>query len=141
MNGREVYDCNNTNHVVKIKNLLEYSPTYPQSTATNEFYYLDTSRHTEERATAAKTPPFNRGFASRKALLGLSATVNTEILNRYPFFERLVDERLPNSKLEINLIIESDGNLIWQAGDNCRVIITKLQLIVPRLLFNSKGQN
>ena len=80
MNGREVYDCNNTNHVVKIKNLLEYSPTYPQSTATNEFYYLDTSRHTEERATAANTPPFNRGFASRKALLGLSATVNTEIL-------------------------------------------------------------
>lgn len=56
------------------------------------------------------------------------------------FFERLADELLPNLKDEINLVIESDGNLIWQAGAACRVIITKLQLIVPRLLFNSEGQ-
>ena len=40
----------------------------------------------------------------------------------------------------MNLVIESDGNLIWQAADDCRVIITKLQLIVPRLLVNSEGQ-
>lgn len=37
MNRREVYYCNNANHVVIIKNLLEYSPVYAQSTATNEF--------------------------------------------------------------------------------------------------------
>lgn len=41
MNRREVYDCNNANHVVIIKNLLEYSPVYAQSTATNQFNYLD----------------------------------------------------------------------------------------------------
>lgn len=83
----------------------------------------------------------NKGFSACKALLGISATVNTEIpLTRYSFFERLQDELLPNSKLEINLTIESDGNLIWQAADNCRVIITKMQLIVLRLKFNSEGQ-
>ena len=44
LNGRKVYDCNDANHCVNIKTLLEYSPDYAQSTATNEFFYLDTSR-------------------------------------------------------------------------------------------------
>ena len=39
LNGKKVYDCNESNHVVNIKNLLEYSPSYVQSTATNQFYY------------------------------------------------------------------------------------------------------
>ena len=97
MNGHEVHDCNNANHVVNIKSLLEYSPQYAQSTATNEFDYLDTNGHPEERAAQAN---YNKGYAVRTALLCQSATVNTEIsLNRYLFFERLVDELLPNSKL------------------------------------------
>lgn len=53
MNGSEVYDCLNANHVVNIKNLHEYSPSYAHSTATNEFFYLDTSRPAEERTAAA----------------------------------------------------------------------------------------
>lgn len=76
MNGREVYDCNSANHVVNIKNLLEYSPQYAQSTATNEFYYLVTNCHAEERSAQAN---YNKGFAARKALLGLSALVNTKM--------------------------------------------------------------
>ena len=44
-NGRDVYSCNYANHVVNIKNLLEYNPSYVKSVATNEFYYLDTTRH------------------------------------------------------------------------------------------------
>ena len=47
-NGRDVYSCNYANHVVNIKNLLEYSPTYAKSVAANEFYFLDTTRHAEE---------------------------------------------------------------------------------------------
>ena len=43
--------------------------------------------------------------------------------------------------MELNIKFESDANLIWQAADNCRVIITKLQLIVPRITFNSEGQS
>ena len=42
LNGKKVYDCDDANHAVKIKNLLEYSPTYAETTATNEFFYLDT---------------------------------------------------------------------------------------------------
>lgn len=53
MNEQQVYDCNDVNHVANIKNLLEYSPGYASSTATNEFVYIDTNRHAEERTPEA----------------------------------------------------------------------------------------
>ena len=53
----------------------------------------------------------------------------------------LEDELLPNTRLEINLEIESDGNLVWQAGGDCRVVITRMQLYVLRITFNSEGQS
>ena len=30
VNGKKVYDCNDANHAVNIKNLLEYSPSYAE---------------------------------------------------------------------------------------------------------------
>ena len=53
----------------------------------------------------------------------------------------LEDELLPLTRVEMNFEIESDGNLIWQAGADCRVVITRMQLYVPRITFNSKGQS
>ena len=76
LNGLKVYDCNYANHCVNIKTLLEYSPQYAQSTANNEFCYLDMNRHAQEDSTNAN---YNKGFAARKAPLGLSTIVNTEI--------------------------------------------------------------
>ena len=156
LNGKKVYDCNDANHAVNIKNLLEYSPSYAKQTASNEFFYLDTTRHAEEteftinntnvtggaNVVKGRVANYNKGFALRKALLGASATVNTEIpLNRYSFFEMLENKLLPNTRVEINFEIESDGNLIWQAGADCRVVITRMQLYVPRITFNSQGQS
>ena len=149
-NGRDVYSCNYANHVVNIKNLLEYNPSYAESVATNEFYYLDTSRNANRAEFALNATPvvtgrnanYNKGFASRKSLLGDSTTVHCEIpLNRYSFFETLEDKLLPNTKIELNIEIETDNNLIWRTGGNaCRVILTRLQLFIPRLTFNSEGQ-
>ena len=139
INGRKVYECNYANQAVNIKNLLEYSQDYAESTATNELFYLDTKRNAEERPAQAN---YNKGFAARKAILGVSTDVSTEIsLNRYSFFEALRDELLPSTKLQINLKIESDSNLIWQAGAACRVMILRMQLVVPRITFNSEGQS
>ena len=139
MNGKKVYDCNDANHCVNIKNLLEYSPGYAQSTATNEFFHLDTSRGAEERPAEAA---YNKGFAERKLLLGASLVVTRDLpLNRYSFFEALERNLLPSGRLEMNIEFESDANFIWQAGANCRVVLTKLQLIVPRITFNSEGQS
>ena len=150
LNGKKVYDCNDANHAVNIKNLLEYSPAYARKTASNEVFFLDTTRNAEEREfevsstnqLAKRRAAYNKGFALRKALLGVSSTANTEVpLNRYSFFEMLEDELLPNTRVEINFEIESDGNLIWQAGADCRVVITRMQLYVPRITFNSEGQS
>ena len=163
-NGRDVYSCNYANHIVNIKNLLEYNPSYVESVAIYEFYYLDTSRHAERNKSTKRqvthrrnvannaddagemldgvVANYNKGFAVRKVLLGDSATVRCEIpLNRYSFFESLEDKLLPNTKIELNIELESDGNLIWRTGGNdCRVILTRFQLFVPRLTFNKKGQ-
>ena len=134
LNGKKVYDCNDANHCVNIKSLLEYSPAYIQSTGTNEFFHIDTTRTPVEAD--------NKGFAVRKLLLGTSQIVTRELpLNRYSFFESLELNLLPSGRLELNIEIESDANLIWQGANNCRVIITKLQLIVPRITFNSEGQS
>ena len=139
LNGKKVYDCNDANHCVNIKTLLEYSQIYAESTATNEFFHLDTSRAAEERPAQAT---YNKGFAARKLLLGTSHVVTRELpLNRYSFFEALERNLLPSGRLELNIEFESDANLIWQAADDCRVIITKLQLIMPRITFNSEGQS
>ena len=117
LNGKKVYDCNDANHAVNIKNLRDYSPAYAEKTATN-----DTSRSAEEwefevsgtNQLPPKIAAYNKGFALRKALLGTSSTVNTEIpLERYSFFEMLEDELLLNTRVEMNFEIESDDNLIW----------------------------
>ena len=151
--------------------MLEYNPSYAKSVGTNEFYFLDTLRSAEERKYTQKrvqhtrdgqvgayaetemvesiVATYNKGFAARKALLGLSALVTCEIpLNRYSFFEELQDKLLPNVKIDLDIEFEDDKNLIWRGDDanadgaanNYRLIIKRLQLFVPRLTFNSEGQ-
>ena len=162
--GREVYDCDYANHCVNIKNLLEYNPSYAKSVGTNEFYFPDTSRHANSTKYATKNvinaagdgqdtavdgdnANYNKGFAARKVLLGAPAEVNCEIpLNRYSFFEELQDRLLPNVRIELQIEMENDKNLIWRggaadaAGTTYRLIVTRLQLYVPRIIFNSEGQ-
>ena len=161
INGREAYQCNYANHVVNIKNLLQYNHSYAKSIGTNEMYYLDTTnspnrnkyltrqvQHGRNNANTGWTPrifienedpSYNEGFDGRKKQLGNSSTVNCEIpLNRYSFFETLRDKMLPDSRFELNIEFESDNNLIWREGnDVCRVIITKLQLYIPRVKYTT----
>ena len=155
--GREVYDCDYANHCVNIKNLLEYNPSYAKSVGTNEYYFPDTSRSPDSNKYVrrgvqhvrndADNALSNKGFAARKLLLGASAEVNCEIpLNRYSFFEELQDRLLPNVRIELQIEMENDKNLIWRtgaadaAGTTYRLIVTRLQLYVPRMIFNSEGQ-
>ena len=162
--GREVYDCDYANHCVNIKNLLEYNPSYAKSIGTNEYYFLDTSRQanvtkyntrtvadtggTNRRLAESDNVNYNKGFAARKVLLGASAEVNCEIpLNRYSFLEELQDKLLPNVRIELQIEMENDKNLVWRgdgladaADRTYRLIVTRIQLYVPRMIFNSEGQ-
>ena len=146
--------------------MLEYNPSYAKSIGTNEYYFLDTSRHTDvnkyttdrvahtgqagnqdKQMVDGDNPNYNKGFAARKVLLGASAEVNCEIpLNRYSFFEELQDNLLPNMRIDLFIEFDNYKNLIWRGGANdaagtsYRLIITRLQLFIPRLIFISEGQ-
>ena len=135
--------------------MLSYKPSYAETIASNEFYYLDTTinpnnlkylskrvQHVRNIADNAWDPrvmlenedsTFNAGFKERKDILGNSSIVNCEIpLNLYSFFEAFKDKMLPDSRFELNVEFESDNHLIWREGnDICRVIVTKLQLYIP----------
>lgn len=123
--------------IVQMPTKQQISKIYAMNQATNEFYFIDTTRNAvHDKANA----DYNKGFAIRKSFLNGGNTINTEIpLNRYGFFGSLLNELLPNSRIEINITIENDNNLVFQATDNCRVIITKFQLIIPRIIFNPEG--
>ena len=162
INGREVYQCNSANHVVNIKNLIEFDNSYVETIATNDFYFLDTTnspnrnkyltrqvKHGRNNDNTGWTPrifienentTYNAGFDKRKRQLGNSRIVNCEIpLNRYSLFEALKDKMLPDSRFELNMEFESHNNLIWREGnDVCRVIITKLQLFIPQSTIITK---
>ena len=49
-------------------------------------------------------------------------------------------------KIDLNIEFNDDNNLIWRqraanaAGTSYRLIIRRLQLFMPRLVFNSEGQ-
>ena len=163
-NGKDVYNCNYANHIINIKNLLEYNPSYAESVGTNEFYYLDTTRHAnttkyttrnvehvrnagdtaEERADLVDNDNanYNKGFTVRRVLIGNSLAVRCEIpLNRYSFFEVLENKLLPNTKIELQIELETDSNLVWRTGGaDSRVVLTRFQLFIPKLTFNSRGQ-
>ena len=80
VNGKTLYECNQANHCVNIKNMLEYSPASAESLSTNEYFYVHTSRSAEEDDTQGG---YNKGFAARKARLVTSFIGKTEIpLNR-----------------------------------------------------------
>lgn len=140
INGIQVYDNDNANQTVNLKNLLEYDKSFIETTGTNQFYYLDISRSAENRSAQAA---YNKVFNVRKVLLEASATLTYELpLNRYSFFEALESQFLPNSKVEIQCMLESDANVIWRgAGSNdSRFIVEQFQLWVPKIEFNSIGQ-
>ena len=139
------------NQAINIKNLLEYSRGYSESQGKNEFFHLDTIRnnglnkleYAEAGGHGRINATYNKGFAVRHALLVDNAVVNAEIpLNRYSFFESLHGEILPNSRLDIQNELESDNDLVWRTGGaDCRVVLTKFELIVPRLIFNAEGKS
>ena len=135
INGREVYDCKEANQCVNIKTLIDYSPSYAKTVATKEFYFLDTStspntakyltRQVEHARNNQNTgwtpiifienvnPDFNKGFASRKDLLGNSRVANVSIpLNRYSLFEACANTMLPDSNFKIVSVYQTGGRLV-----------------------------
>ena len=98
-NGRDVYSCNYANHVVNIKNLLEYNPSYVESVATNEFYYLDTSRHAERRKFTSRNVTHRRNAANNADDAGEMLDAVVANYNKGFAVRKSITRRLSNSAM------------------------------------------
>ena len=132
-NGKVVYEGNNLFFSTHVKSLVEYSGDYARSIASSEFFHIDSSN------VASKE---NFGYGER-----LNAAIdNKEVsciipLNRYSFFKRLETNMLPPSQIIIEVSLTNDDILIYKSKytEKARVVVTKFNLWIPRMIFNSAG--
>ena len=106
--------------MIFIKNLVEYSGDFTQTVAKGEFWYLDS-----DNTTVTRTLFTNTRIQARHLLLRGGATVKTVIpLNRYSFFEELVDKLLPPMQLEFEIVLQDDNGMIFQNdGTGQRIVV------------------
>ena len=139
-NGNTVYDSNNFYRVTNIKNLL-MSQDYANTLATSEYFYLDTGDTTVKDVGNSNC---NKGFAIHSALVLAGKIQNSIIpLNKFSFFEGLERNLLPPSQIQISPKLTDDATLIYKNNgvDAGKVIVTKVELWIPRMVFNSDGLN
>lgn len=170
INGLNVLDSPNVNHAINIKNLTELSASYTDTFGPSMFFYPDTNngeaegkqysirrvqhaRNDDNNAWEERTVlesennSYNSGFFARKSLLTGAAVNNINIpLNRYSFFNSFENQIAPNSKLSIEIRLENDADLIFKAGgvnapNDGRVIVTRMVLWVPKMIFNTEGES
>ena len=64
-------------------------------------------------------------------------------LNLYSYFAAFRNNLHPNLKINIKLTLENDDNIILRntaaPAPNSKVILTKLRLWVPKIIFNEEG--
>ena len=140
-NGKTVYDSNNLYRVTNKKNILTMSQDYANSSATSEYFYLDTGDTTIKDGGDAN---YNKGFTIRSALVLAGKIQNSIIpLNQFSFFEGLERNLLPPSQIQISPKLTDGATLIYRNNgvDAGKVVVSKLVLWILRMLFNSDGLN
>ena len=86
-NSETVYDSNNLYRVTNIKNLLTMSQNYANSSATSEYFYLDTGDTTVKDGDDAN---YNKGLTIHSAVVLAGKFQNSIIpLNKFSFLEEL----------------------------------------------------
>ena len=107
--------------------------------APNQFFFVDTSTGTAQPAPGAT---YNEGFAKGKILTDAAAENNISIpLNLYSYFAAFRNNLHPNLKINIKLTLENDDNIILRHANaaDSKVILTKLRLWIPKIIFNEEG--
>ena len=117
------------------------SQDYANTSAKSEYFYLNIGDTTVKDAGNAN---YNKGFAIRSALVLAVKTQNSIIqLNKFSFFEGLERNLLPPNQIQISPKLTDNATLIYRNNgvDAGKVIVTKLVLWIPRMVFNSDGLN
>ena len=137
--GTSVYDNIRANESANILSKLKFTKSYAETIGKDQFFYLDTSRAAEGRAGQAA---INTGFATRKTLTDGGVINEFSIpLNLYSYFAAFKNNLQPNLKTTILLQLEDDNNIVFRSATAppSKVIITKLRLWVPKIIFNEAG--
>ena len=139
-NGQIVYNNTKANESSNVLSVLKYTKRYADTVGKDQFFFLDSSTGTAEPRPAEAL--YNEGFAKRKTLTDAGAVNKISIpLNLYSYFAAFKSNLHPNLKTNISVILEDDNNVIFKnaAAPNSKVILTKLRLSVPKIIFNEVG--
>ena len=143
-NGISVYNNTRANETSNVMSLLNYSKSYADTIGQDQFFFLDSKTGTAEPRPGEAL--YNEGFAKRKILTDAGNVNKISIpLNLYSYFAAFKNNLHPNIKTTIMLEIESDKNIVFRGvgtGDvthDYKVIISKLRLWCPRIIFNGAG--
>ena len=136
-NGITVHNNTRANESANVLSMLKYTKSYADTVGKDQFFFVDSSTGTAEPDPAQAL--YNEGFANRKTLTDAAATNNISIpLNSYSYFAAFKNNLHPNIKTNILLTLENDNNIISKNANApvSKVIITKLRLWVPKIIFN-----
>ena len=164
--GESVYNNNiSANEGANLLTLLNYTKSYADSVGSDQFFYLDTSavadnsrfifrsvQHGRNNAddnwevrnfVDGLNTDYNEGFTKRKALTDGGIERNISLpLNLYSYFASFKRNIHPNLKINIELRLEQDANLIFRnAAEDGKIIVSKMRLWCPKLIFNAEGLN
>ena len=138
--GESVYNNTRANESTNVLSMLKYTKSYADAVGTDQFFFVDSSTGTAE--PDPDVPLYNEGFAKRKILTNAADINNISIpLNLYSYFTAFKNNLHPNLKTNIKLTLENDNNIIFRnnAAPDSKVIITKLRLWAPKIIFNENG--
>ena len=139
-NGISVYTNMRANESSNALALLKYTKSYADSIGQDQFFYVDTSTGTTEGRPAQDL--YNEGFAKRKRLTDAANVNKISIpLNLYSYFAAFKNQLHPNIKTKIIINLENYNNIIFRKGaaPDSKVIVTKLRLWCPKIIFNGLG--
>ena len=139
-NGITGYNNTRANESSNVLSVLKYTKRYADTVGKDQFFFVDSSTGTAEPQPDEAL--FNEGFAKRNILTDDASTNNISIpLNLYSYFAAFKNNLHPNLKTNILLTLENDNNIIFKnaGAANSKVILTKLRLWVPKIIFNGDG--
>ena len=140
-NGITVYNNTRANESTNVLSMLKYTKSYADMVGKDQFFFVDSNTGAAQPNRAA-VATYNEGFAKRKKLTDAASTPNISIpLNLYSYFAAFKNNLHPNLKINIKLTLENDDNIIFRHADapDSKVILTKLRLWVPKIIFNEEG--
>ena len=139
-NGISVYTNMKANESSNALTLLKYTKSYADSIGEDQFFYVDGPTGLAE--ARSNEDDYNEGFAKRKKRTDAAVVNKISIpLNLYSYFAAFKNQLHPNIKTNILIRLENDNNIIFRKGaaPDSKVIVTKMRLWCPKIIFNGLG--